>query len=65
MSLPIGALVKDEQHGVCTVVSYRRTGHQYDRYYEYDLLTPAGNIITREEFCDLFRRLGEKEEIDS
>ena len=61
MILPIGILVKDKQHGVCTIVSYRKTGHQYDRYYEYDLLTPEGNIVTREEFGELFHRLDKEQ----
>ena len=39
MVLSLGTLVSSDEHGICTIVSYRRVGHQYDRYFEYDLLT--------------------------
>lgn len=45
-----GTLVVDKDHGVCTVLSSRRTGHQYERYHEYELLTPQGMIISTDEY---------------
>ena len=45
-----GTLVIDKDHGVCTVLSSRRTGHQYERYHEYELLTPNNLIITTDEY---------------
>lgn len=45
-----GTLVMDKDHGVCTVLSSRRTGHQYERYHEYEILTPVGSIITTDEY---------------
>ncbi len=45
-----GTLVIDKDHGVCTVLSCRRTGHQYERYYEYEILTPSSGIITTDEY---------------
>ena len=50
MVLSLGTLVSSDEHGICTIVSYRRVGHQYDRYFEYDLLTPGGKIITLDEY---------------
>jgi len=50
MPIMPGTLVKDIDHGVCTVLTYRRTGHQYERYYEYELLTPRGTIIITDEY---------------
>ena len=45
-----GTLVIDKDHGVCTVLSSRRTGHQYERYHEYELLTPENVIRTTDEY---------------
>ena len=50
MPIQTGTLVRDIDHGVFTIVSYRRTGHQYERYWQYDMLTPAGKIITTDEY---------------
>ena len=50
MALDIGTLLKDRDLGVCTVISARRTGHQYERYFEYELLTPQGTIVTTDEY---------------
>ena len=44
-----GSLLDGGSHGICTVVSMCRTGHQYERYYQYDLLTPSGRIIQVDE----------------
>tara|TARA_Y100000992_G_C21198561_1_gene459234 strand:+ start:667 stop:879 length:213 start_codon:yes stop_codon:yes gene_type:complete len=48
--IEVGTLVIDKDHGVCTVLSSRRTGHQYERYYEYEILTPSSGIITTDEY---------------
>ena len=45
-----GTLVLDKTHGVCTVLSSRRTGHQYERYHEYEMMTPDGTIIRADEY---------------
>lgn len=50
MNLRIGALIKNKEHGVCTVISSNKTGHQYDRHYEYHLLASDGSIITLDEY---------------
>ncbi len=62
-----GTLVIDKDHGVCTVLSCTKTGHQYERYHEYDLLTPNGTIITTDEYEFLSGNIKRipKEEIES
>ncbi len=45
-----GSLLDAGPRGICTVVSMYRTGHQYERYYRYDLLTPNGSIIQVDEY---------------
>ncbi len=45
-----GTLLQDADHGICTVISARRTGHQYERYYEYEILTEMGTIIKVDEY---------------
>ena len=57
MFIPEGTLVSDIDHGVCTVLSSRRTGHQYERYYEYELLTPTGTIIRTDEYEFLSKKI--------
>jgi len=46
----LGDLIVDREYGVCTVVGVKRTGHQYERYYEYELLSPSGNVIITDEY---------------
>lgn len=50
MNIKPGTLVKDIDHGICTIVNCTKTGHQYERYYEYEMLTPLGTIVTTDEY---------------
>ncbi len=50
MTLKLGTLLQTQKYGVCTVLSSNKTGHQYERYYEYEILTPVGSIITVDEY---------------
>jgi len=45
-----GTLLNVKARGVCTVVSRYRAGHQYERFYRYDILTPSGSIIQIDEY---------------
>lgn len=65
MPIKPGTLVQDIDHGVCTVLSYRKTGHQYERYYEYDVLTPIGKIITTDEYEFLSDKIKVIQEIEN
>ena len=49
-----GSLLNSKRYGVCTVVNHKRTGHQYDRHWEYEVMTPAGSIVSIDEY-DLWR----------
>ncbi len=49
-----GSLLESKRHGVCTVVGHNRTGHQYDRHWEYEVLTPQGSIVAIDEY-DLWK----------
>ena len=51
MPLKSGTLLKDVDHGICTIISSRRTGHQYERYYEYEILTEMGTLISIDEYA--------------
>ena len=53
MPLKLGTLLQDLDHGICTIISASRTGHQYDRHYEYEVLTEVGTIIKVDEYAFL------------
>ena len=50
MTIKLGTLLQTQDHGICTVLSSNKTGHQYERYYEYEILTSVGSIITIDEY---------------
>ena len=50
MKINAGTLIKDQRYGICTVISSRRTGHQYDRHNAYEVITPEGMIIDIDDY---------------
>ena len=51
-SVKVGSLWESKETGTCVcVVSVSRTGHQYDRYFEIEVLGDKGEISSHPDYA--------------